>query len=92
MAAKKGIHESVLKNIRNAIPYGALREIHKRHTELMKSKGKEPLEYHSITAVIRGDWYREEVIDIAIQWIEEEKEKNKEANKVTSARIKAALS
>lgn len=92
MSNTTGIEKHTLKSLRKAIPYGGLNKIHEMHTELMKAKGEDALSYETISAVLRGLMYRQDVIDVAIEYVAAENERQKSKSTGNSQKLKAALS
>jgi hypothetical protein len=62
------LSQTDLKILRRAIPRGGIKEIHE-----MVRKRKIDLSYESVSAIIRGIMFRQDVIDVVIEYVEKHK-------------------
>ncbi|NLA25511.1 MAG: hypothetical protein GX879_11155 [Bacteroidales bacterium] len=75
-----------IKILKRELPHGSAREIHKR----MTVKGAS-YSYDAITAILRGTYIRQDVIDCAIEYLAEVKAKEKALAEANNNKIKHAI-
>lgn len=76
------LHASEIKKLRKSIPHGKMRELH----ELINQKGIE-ISYDMVAAVINGRVYKQEVLDIAIEYAASLIKEQEQVTKQTAEKI-----
>ena len=75
-----------IKLLKRELPHGAVREIH----TLIKAKGL-PYSYDVVSAIIRGDYFKQDVFDCALEYLEDYKAKQKKLAEINISKIKHAI-
>jgi hypothetical protein len=76
-----GIAKHDLVALKRSIPRGGIAKIHEMMNAKLTEEGKDTLSYPMINAVMNGYTYRQDVIDMAIQYVKDLKRQVASNNK-----------